>query len=298
MGLIKDPIILLAFIVAVSSAWASEPELVSPSATDPLIQQMTGPHVVLHPKGASQGRLFITLGGTNSRPEDFLEMQQLAAAMGYHVVGIDYPNNVITTVCRESPNHSCFDQFRSEIALGIDGSQWVTVNPANCIARRIVALMDYLRAKDKGGGWDQFFSDGSLAWDRVVIAGHSQGSGHAAFLSKVYPFARVIMLSGPQDTATWGTAAWLGEKGSTPPDRYFAFLHAGDSFGSFWQLRALSYLVRGSDAELLNIEDEVPRGSHSQILVSHLPMRNAHMAPVSSRFKKVWAYLLRRKTRD
>jgi hypothetical protein len=41
---------------------------------------------------------------------------------------------------------------------------------------------------------------GNVTWDRVIVSGHSQGAGHAAFWAQSRPVLGAALLSGPQDT--------------------------------------------------------------------------------------------------
>lgn len=110
--------------------------------------QVRGPHLAWEPQAkANEPRLLITLGGTNSRPSDLMDLQNVASQMGYHVIGVDYPNQVITTRCRNSNDPLCFDKFRSEINLGVSSSPLVEVNSDSCIVRRTLALAAWSHEK-------------------------------------------------------------------------------------------------------------------------------------------------------
>jgi len=50
-------------------------------------------------------------------------------------------------------------------------------------------------------------ADGSPRWERIAVAGQSQGGGHAAFIAKARPVARVVMLSGGWDMSARGEIA-------------------------------------------------------------------------------------------
>jgi len=266
---------------------------VAPRATDPQIEEIRGPHTAMQPDiESAESPLLITLGGTNSAPNELLEFGGAAAELGYFVIGVDYPNGVITTACRQGNDDECFDDFRAEIVMGTDESTLVNVNRSNSVLYRIQRLLVYLSTQDPK--WSRFVQGDFVNWKNVVVAGHSQGSGHAAFLAKHYPVKRAILFSGPQDVAVWGQARWLSAVSATPGDRFFALLHAQDSFGSEWQIRALQRLSMQASPQVLKIGDDVPAGTSANILVSELNEQNAHMAPITPRYKKVWNWLLRR----
>ena len=121
------------------------------------------------------------------------------AMMGFHVISIDYPNNVVSTTCSNSTDSSCFDDFRQEINFGTPVSAVVQVDSANSIVNRLSKLLVYLAKQDPAGGWAAFLKGNQPRWDKIVIAGHSQGAGHAAYLGKCFKLAGVLMFSGPQD---------------------------------------------------------------------------------------------------
>lgn len=255
-----------------------------------------GPHeAAFDPDLPANGLLLVTLGGTNSLPSDFRKIADLAVSMGYHAIGIDYSNTTISTSCRHSWTPGCFDRFRSEITTGeIDGEFPAhTVDRANSIEGRILSLLGHLAVSDSR--WSAFLRDGRAPrWDRVVLIGHSQGSGHAAFLAKRHPVHRVIMLAGPQDHGPDGIADWVLRPGLTPPERHFAFLHEKDFFGVREQLdvnRALMGLTGNPPEETAFVEEDPPSRPAS-VVVSRLPLRDPHMEVMHERFRKIWAWLL------
>ena len=50
---------------------------------------------------------------------------------------------------------------------------------------------------DEGAGEGQ--GDPRVRWERVVAGGHSQGTGHAAWLAQTTRLRGAVLLSGPQD---------------------------------------------------------------------------------------------------
>lgn len=273
-------IILLLFLAATAStAQAGLYLTVDPSRTEAHIRRINGDHMILPPQNQSNGLLLITFGGTNSTPDEFLDFQLTASAQGYHVLGIDYPNRVITTVCRKNQDAECFDKFRTEIVSGVPVSAVTEVDAANCILNRIRMLLGLLVRESWPGQWSQFLNeDGQLNWRRVVLAGHSQGSGHAAYLSQLFAVEGVILLAGPQDVSQLGPAGWLDRVGHTPGENYYALLHEADPFGVDWQIQAARRLSRGA----------------GQIIVSRMSVPNPHMSVLTRAFEKAWIMMLNR----
>lgn len=272
-------------LLALTGASPAEPALVevAPPATGPTIRQARGPHrALVDPAIPSNGLLLLSLGGTHSLPADFDAFDRLAAALGFHVVALDYPNSVISTAARDSRQPDAFRRFRQEIVGGDPVSDLVEVDAANSIEGRFTALLASLAKKD--ATWSPYLEDGRPVWGKVVVVGHSQGSGHAAFLGKRHRLKGVLMLAGPQDTDASGEpVAWLEERGLTDPDRFLGILHRQDPFHCDRQLRALKALrgstgcVEGQDVIVLDTASQSP-----------------HMAPIGKACQKWWRQLLDR----
>ena len=88
------------------------------------------------------------------------------------------------------------------------------LRPADAAVLRAAASAD-------GGGVGaddgEKFSLPEVAWERVVLGGHSQGAGHAGFLAATVRLAGAALLSGPQDECVgcapraplWLDAPWM-----------------------------------------------------------------------------------------
>jgi pimeloyl-ACP methyl ester carboxylesterase len=70
--------------------------------------------------------------------------------------------------------------------------------------------------------WSQFVGgdNASVAWDRVVVSGHSQGASHAAYLSVTRKTRAAVLLSGPQECPDCAKG-WL--RGGPPTLRRAAY---------------------------------------------------------------------------
>ena len=91
---------------------------VNPASTGSGIQTIHGDHFAFVSRSApSKHRLLFMIGGTGASARDFLSFDSTIAALGYHVISIDYSNNVITTTCSDSRDSGCFNDFRQEIVF-------------------------------------------------------------------------------------------------------------------------------------------------------------------------------------
>jgi hypothetical protein len=141
----------------------------------------------------------------------------------------------------------------------------------------------------------------------LVIAGHSQGGGHAAFIGKRYCVARVVMLGSPADRcfAAGGPAPWLATPGQTPAERYYGFAHARDHgierISPAWDLLGL-----GALGAVVNVDREASPylGTHRLISDRPVPSDKFHAsvatdaatprAPDGTPFyAPVWEYLFK-----
>lgn len=274
-------VFLMMVIVASASAQAQTQLEVGPSATHKSIQQIKGVHQAFWNSKFPQGdALLVSLGGTNSIPSDLNAFNKLAALNGYDVIAIDYDNHVITTTCKESKDSRCFDHFRQEVVTGKSVSPLIKVNTVNSIEKRIEHLIKYLIQKDSAR-WSAYLKNDKVDWSNVVVAGHSQGSGHAAYLAKLHSLRGAILLAGPQDRFEDGRKVeWLRLPSKTKPDRYFALLHKDDFFGSEYQTYNLLLLRESHQAT-------------TQVVLATDKVKDAHMAVIQPQFQSVWKNLLR-----
>ena len=82
-----------------------------------------------------------------------------------------------------------------------DGSAfWGEVLPENALKSRLGDLLVYLDSLYPTEGWDAFYNTkGFPKWRKIIVSGHSQGAGHAAYLAMKFKTRGTIMISGPQD---------------------------------------------------------------------------------------------------
>jgi hypothetical protein len=247
------------------------------------------------PHAISKHRLFLFIPGTGGKATNSLGMGRIFARWGYHVVSIDYENNLITTALAHSTNAAAFDRYRDAIITGAPVSDRVQVSPSNSILNRVQKLLVYLAAHDPDGGWDEFVQDGKPVWNRIIVAGHSQGSGHAAYLGKMFSVDRVFIFSGPQDYLDdlHEPAPWLNGPSATPPSRFFAFLSWNDPFNVNHQETNCLRLMQLPKLQTLNVQPgDVIHGDY-QIFVNDFPKKSAHGSTISGQFTNVWDYMLK-----
>lgn len=259
-------------------------ENIEPNTIDPLTQKITSCHMAMVDNQIrSNGLLLLSIGGTNSHTTDFAAFNQAATQLGYFALAIDYPNSVITTACRLREDLGCFRAFREEVVFGNDVSDIVNVDIKNSLIYRIESTLRHL---------NKFVKDGNIQWDKIVLVGHSQGSGHAAYIAKHRRVHGVIMLAGPQDHNQTAAAGWLGEPGLTPADRHYAFIHESDFFESGKQISTAKKLINNPTLKPVLVKREAPKET-SQIVITQEPVNDPHKSVIQDIFKEIWDYFLK-----
>ena len=129
----------------------------------------------------------------------------------------------------------CGDQFTSSGLLGATAAGSAnpvqTINTANSIVGRAVALIKHLAGAEPHRGWSQFLTAaGKFKWSQITVAGHSRGSSYPPLVSKYFPARRVISVGGVADH--WGAAnqtnasqfapKWLSRPAVMPAEDIYA----------------------------------------------------------------------------
>ncbi|HKE59677.1 MAG TPA: hypothetical protein VKB46_23365 [Pyrinomonadaceae bacterium] len=268
---------------------AQEPPLVlhmvAPEATDPAIDQALDDHLAwLDPTAHTNHKLFVFLPGRSSAvlsvaPTNYQFVQEEAARLGYHVIGLMYVNDVnLKEVCAGSPDlNSCLEDAHFEIVygngLGID-SPVVDVNQPNSIVNRLTRLLQYLDANYPDEGWSEFLADGHPNWSHIAVGGHSQGGGNAVMIAKHEVVDRVVMISAVVDTVSEWELTHV-----TPSARYWGLAHdRDDSFEAI--LTGWESLGMTGFGPVATVEASSPPYGFTHRLVTDLkPQRGGFKSP-------------------
>ena len=259
---------LLAPVLFTASAWAGTIPVtalspIQPASTGTGITSESDSDAydyVYVPTTASQRQnvLVVFLGGSTSTPSSYTSVTAEAASDGYGAIDLRYPDStVIGTSCALSLTpalkNACFANergatiFGSGVAYASGWPTWsslgVSVTLANSVVNRLVGLLDYLVHTDtaRSSYWSQFLiSNGASPyatanegpvypnWSKIVIAGHSQGGGHAAFIAAHFSVPGAIMFSSVNDNVAGASASWVTASSVTPPARYWGLVNESD----------------------------------------------------------------------
>lgn len=259
--------------------------LVAPNVADPATATYLNPHLAIPPSPsvAAKGRLFVFLPGTGGQPAYQHLVLKTGSSQGYHAVGLMYPNTPsVGSLCNDSPDANAHWDVRREIVTGQDLSTLVDVPVAESIEHRLAALLAYLHATFPTEGWGRYLSGGQPDWTKVVIAGHSQGGGHAGVLGKLHSVHRVVCFSSPADWRNGPNlpATWYATPGATPASQVFGFSHRQDELVT-WALVSANWAALGLPAYGTAVDvDAVP----APYANSHQLTTNAAHSPVGPGF--------------
>ena len=238
----------------------------------------------------------------NRGAKAFLET---GANLGYHCVELMYPDDVAAAeVCRDDPDPNSFEAFRMALIQG-GASAHVTIERTDSIENRLIKLLLLLRQRRPREEWGQFLDGREIAWERIAVAGQSQGGGHAGIIAVKHRVARVIMFGAPKDfsRARQQPAQWYSEEKATPVAAFFAINHRQDRQGCTFPEELQNLHALGSDqiGPLVDVDQESPPYRHSRVLVTNYPgtkvdSKIAHGTALTDKnqavFRRTWIYML------
>ncbi len=195
-------------------------------------------HVYLDTNNASQGPLMLYFVGSYDKPSKTTFFPLLAACRGYHVIVLEYPNKVAAkSACAKSDQSLCYTYFRKEILEGKDYLSSIDIAKPDGILNRTLKLLQYLDAQHPSQGWNKYYDGEQILWENITVAGHSQGGGHALFISTQKKVKRAIGFAAPNDySERFGKPAlWTQLESATPKENQYVFLNLHDDVVPFEQ---------------------------------------------------------------
>ncbi len=297
----KHALLILTLISSICSAQV-QTKYIKPIQTDPSYSSSEDSSAVSRNATSQQNKLFLFLGGTNSSSStDYNALRLHSANLGFDFVNLSYLNSVPAASLANDTDNLAFDKYREELCFGTPVSPDVTVDSLNSIYTRTLKLLIYLDVNFPAENWGQYLlTPSTIDWSKIIVGGHSQGSGHAAFLAKQYAVDRVLMFSGPNDYSDFFSAPanWLDQTGTTATSRHFSYLSLNDEVVDYSKqfdvISALDMLINDDSTHVDNLSS--PYGN-SQCLYTTQPPGLVilnHNTPIklSSINGDVWTYML------
>lgn len=273
------------------------------------------------PSVTTNGELVVFLSGTGAAPKMYTRVVRLAAESGYHAIALDWPNGFDTAGDKGSnvfgpcgTDAACFGAARLEAFDGKDHTPKVTIGPADAVLGRLISALSYLDKTYPAEGWGAFLSGGQPDWSKIVIAGHSNGSGEAAFIATQVEVARVLMFSGPVNSTgsdpKFVAAPWMTGTIATPANRWYAFASKRDNKGALARVdrEHVTWAVLGMEpagGTPTSVDGASPPYGGAHALITDLPpcsgctphnMTAGMQTPLDASglavFRPVWQYML------
>ncbi|GAB4295215.1 MAG: hypothetical protein Kow0068_19920 [Marinilabiliales bacterium] len=284
---------------------------IRPGDTDPSIWLWNADshYVYINPTATIINKLFVFLPGSYGVPEADKAINIKAANMGYHSIGLRYPNTwSMIGQCGNSTDLDCHLKLRNEVFYGIDTYSGFNVDSVDCIKNRLIRLLKYLDYNYPAENWGQFLDvNDEPVWNKIILAGHSQGGGYGGIVGKDYELFRIINFASNDYNFTYEQPApWYYEPHVTPTDRYYGMVHIMDGPSEFLEMMdALgvdTFAVINADTSYLPynyakilITSEIP-ATGTNWVDYHNSVAVDNSIPVDSlgnfKFDPVWEYLL------
>ena len=239
---------------------------VLPSATNTAITAYNSEHFIsFDTRLTLRNKLFVFLPGTTGSPNFYKLIVKKAASLGYHAIGLMYPNSSdLYTASTASSDLLEFGRCRQEIFDGTNQTSGVSVDSNNCIKSRLYKLLQYLSVQHPNQNWQQFISNGEIVWANCVVAGHSQGGGHAFYMSKKVAVDRAISFSSIDWNSNLNQSAeWVTSTGLTPTSKLYSFNGTNDEIFNYTNVQ-----TQLTDMNLI--------GAPINIDASIMPYQNSH----------------------
>ena len=302
-------LIATCILLSVSASGQLVIKKVKPSDTDPLITTFNtdSNYVYLNASVIAKNILVIHLPGSYGEPKRSTLFGSLAADLGFHSIGLMYPNvPTVASFCTSSSDAYCYENVRREIIEGVDYSSSISIGANECILNRVKKLLKYLNTNFPTENWGQYLDfNNDIIYSKVIFSGHSQGGGHAALIGKYHPIRRAVCFSSPKDWSNYFNSPplWLSSSGwLTSPSNIYCFNHTLDEHTR--QLEIWDGLGIDNFGTPINVDiNSSPYSSTKQLTTSYsVPLGDEHASTIQDNktpkvsgipvFIPVWTYML------
>ncbi|WPO89265.1 BPSS1187 family protein [Chryseobacterium sp. HR92] len=212
---------------------------IKPSETDPSVRNWDSVHVVYYDRSIKNNKILLWLTGTNGSTSHIpLNFFKTALAQGYRIIALSFISTPgVSQICvgnKLNEDINCAAEFRRKRIYGDIDFLSIPDQYEDAIVPRLVKLLQYLLKNDKEGLWSQYLyhSTNKPVWNKIAIAGQSQGGGMAEFIAQHESVARILSFSGGWDYSNSKMkkiAGWYSQKLITLRENVFATYHVQES---------------------------------------------------------------------
>lgn len=190
--------------------------------------------IVMPAKGIRKNILLAFIGGTGSVPQDNILFAEFAAEKGFDVAIVNYPNSVSSMDLYQQSDTFAYEKFHEEILYGNDVSTLVNVDKTQSILSALVFLISKLNS-NFGIQKNLYIKNNLPDFSAIMVAGHSQGAGHAAYLGQQVNCKKILLFSGPNDDLKKLKIQplWLKKPTITEKNKFTTVLHHKDEVVDF-----------------------------------------------------------------
>ena len=211
--------------------------------------------------------------GTTGSPEFYKLIVQKAASLGYHAIGLMYPNSSDIYVASGSNlDNTLFGKCRQEKFDGTNQTIGVSVDANNCIKSRLYKLLVYLQQQYPTFNFGQFINGTDVNWSLCTISGHSQGGGEAFYIAKKVGVEKAISFASIDWNALLGRSAnWVSQTGVTPISKFYTINSTKDQVFSYTNVKT-QLNDMGLLGTAISIDNNVsPYSSSHRLITSATP---------------------------
>jgi hypothetical protein len=209
---------------------------VNPRSTNNAIHTWDTAHAVYYNPNLKNNRLLLWLAGTNGTPLNVpIELFNTALSQGYRVIALSYITvPAVAMICKAEileTNIDCAAMFRRKRIYGDNDFSLIADEPQDAIIPRFINLLQWLVKNDPSGNWHTYLNGLKPNWEKIAIAGQSQGGGMSEFIGMHENVSRIISFSGGWDYSNSKEkqiATWYYGKATTPLYNWYATYHVNE----------------------------------------------------------------------
>ncbi len=216
---------------------------IRPDVTDPSIHNANMDHVLYYDPALKKNKILLWLTGTGGTTANVpAEFFNTALSRGYRIVALSFITDPgVSQVCKGNTldeNTDCAADFRRKRIYGDNNFSLIPDDPQDAIIPRFIKLLQWLAKNDPAGNWSQYLTVKNapkLVWNKIAVAGQSQGGGMAEFIGQHESAARIISFSGGWDYSNSNEkkiAGWYYNKPVTQSKYWFATYHVQEAAAS------------------------------------------------------------------